>query len=365
VIADRCFTAEWIAEKRQVMPHCSDIALEKSIYALALLERLAGSGLRFMFKGGTCMLLHLAQLRRISVDVDIVCTDPLEQILRTLDRLAVPPRFIRWEEDERNPDRRPRRKHFRFYYHPLDAHNPEPFVLLDVVLEHVAHPFIEMKPVTASFVEAVDPPSVRVPTINGLLGDKLTAFAPETVGVKYKSNLAQQIIKQMFDVGVLVPLATELGHVGQAHEASFDAENGFRRNLFNRNQALDDSLRTAFRVSQLGLTGERAWSAVNRGILVAGIGAINPTLTHEEFSIEAARLPASRAALVAALLRSGGLSFAPYRYAPDRVAGLPRRLEGHYAVFNSLYETATEAFFNWHYVAALMRPLHEQGLFEL
>lgn len=303
------------------------------------------------------MLLHLRELRRISVDIDIVCAARMPEIRPILDQVARPPRFTRWDEDERNPDSRPKRKHFRFYYNSIDAGNLEPYVLLDIVLEHVPHPFTERKPVATPFVETTEPPRVEVPTINGLLGDKLTAFAPETVGVRYDDRLAQQIIKQMFDVGVLFPLVTDLVQVRRAHGSSFTAENRFRGNRFALNQALDDTLETAFRVSQLQLTNELAWVPQNRDILVAGIGAINPTLVNEEFTIDAARLPASRAALLAVLLRFGQLSLAPYRFSPNLAAGLPRGLEGRYAVLNPLRETATEAFFNWHHVTNLLRPL--------
>lgn len=361
MIANKCFTSEWIALKREEMPFCSDLAIEKSLHALALLERLAVSGLRFTFKGGTCMLLHLSQLRRISVDIDIVCIEGMPRITPILSQIGQQFPFIRWDEHERRLDRRPRRKHFRFFYRSMDPNNPEPFVFLDIVHEPVAHPFVEMKPVVASFIETVDPPCVEVPTLNGLLGDKLTAFAPETVGVRYHRQMDQQIIKQMFDVGELFPLSTDLSHVRTAHEASFNAENGFRQNRFTRNQALDDSIETAFRIGQLDLSGERAWNQVNRNILVSGISAINPTLVSDEYTLQSAKLSASRAAILGALLRMGQLSFAPYRYSPAQVAGLPRGLTGRYAVLNPLRETATEAYFNWHHVSNLLRPLDSLG----
>jgi hypothetical protein len=354
MIADKCFTYDWVANVRRMMPQTSETTIEKSIRALALLERLAVSNLRFVFKGGTCMMLHLQELRRLSVDIDIVCTEGMSRISPVLETISRQLPFTRWDEHKRNPDRRPTRKHFRFFYDSFVANNPEPFVLLDVVLEHVPHPQVERKSVKSPFVETVAPPEVTVPTLDGLLGDKLTAFAPGTVGIKYRSNLSQQIVKQMFDVGELFLVGTDLGHIRQGYEASFGAENGFRKKRYRINQALDDSSEAAFRVSQLDLVGEEFWNDGKRKMLLDGIAAINVTLCRETYTVDEARLSASRAALLAALLRagrSGPLAF--YRYVPERVHELPVTLDGRYDVLNPLREIATEAFHNWHQVAML------------
>jgi hypothetical protein len=354
MIDARCFTPEWVESVRRTMPRASPLAVEKSIHALALLERLAQSNLRFLFKGGTCMLLHLQQLRRLSVDIDIVYTDGLPGLVPVLEVIGGQRPFLRYTSDERNPDRRPRRKHFRFYYDSLDAGNPEPFVLLDVVHEQVQTPFIERKAVAVAFVETDAPPVVTVPTLNGLLGDKLTAFAPETVGVPYGPRSSQQIVKQMFDVGELLGVATDLGHVRQAHEAAFTAENGFRRNRFQLRQALDDSIKTAFHVSQLDLRGEQPWDSTKRRMLREGVAAINVTLLRESYTLADARVSASRAALLAALLRYGETGpLATYRFSPARLRQLPAALTGRYAVLNPLRETSPETFFHWSEVSRL------------
>ena len=91
------------------MPNASDVTIEKSIRALILLERLAASGLRFVFKGGTCMMLHMQDLRRLSVDIDIVCTEGMARIKPELDQIAQQAPFRPWNEHKRPPDRRPKR----------------------------------------------------------------------------------------------------------------------------------------------------------------------------------------------------------------------------------------------------------------
>jgi predicted nucleotidyltransferase component of viral defense system len=52
---------------------------------LALLEGLAQSGLSFVFKGGTALMLLLEQTKRLSIDIDIIIpqkTSGLEELLQ-------------------------------------------------------------------------------------------------------------------------------------------------------------------------------------------------------------------------------------------------------------------------------------------
>ena len=90
--------------------------MEKCIHALQLLGLLAESGLPFVFKGGTSMVLLLDRLRRLSIDIDIVSESPEAVDLDFLRRLAQDSRFVRVEEDDRGDHRLPHRRHFKFFY---------------------------------------------------------------------------------------------------------------------------------------------------------------------------------------------------------------------------------------------------------
>ena len=73
MISPESRTREWImfvSKKYRV----SDVALlEKTIRAFSLLEGLARSGCPFVFKGGSCLMLHFNTEKRLSVDIDIIC----------------------------------------------------------------------------------------------------------------------------------------------------------------------------------------------------------------------------------------------------------------------------------------------------
>lgn len=70
VLREKCFSKEWLDEQRQEMGRVDPGLFEKSIHALELVGLLAAKELPFSFKGGTCMLLLLENIRRLSIDVD-------------------------------------------------------------------------------------------------------------------------------------------------------------------------------------------------------------------------------------------------------------------------------------------------------
>lgn len=46
--------------------------MERAVYAFGLLEALAKVSMPFIFKGGTCLMLLMKHLRRLSTDIDII-----------------------------------------------------------------------------------------------------------------------------------------------------------------------------------------------------------------------------------------------------------------------------------------------------
>lgn len=55
------FTPDWIDRHRRQLGNCDPGILEKCVHALTLLGYLVESGLPFIFKGGTSLLLHIPQ----------------------------------------------------------------------------------------------------------------------------------------------------------------------------------------------------------------------------------------------------------------------------------------------------------------
>lgn len=153
MISRDCFTGAWQTRKRAELGGCDPVLLEKTIHAIALLDALAGRGLNFVFKGGTSLLLRLPRIRRLSIDADIECEETPEKLFRLLAEVASTSPFERFTEDDRGKDRVPARRHFKFYYTPLDSRNPAPFVLLDVVHERNLYPVIDQVSLPSAFIE--------------------------------------------------------------------------------------------------------------------------------------------------------------------------------------------------------------------
>ena len=76
-----------IKELKKENPAADIQLLEKTIGALYLVENLVRSGLDFIFKGGTSLVLLLNKLKRFSVDVDIITEESRERVQQCLQDL--------------------------------------------------------------------------------------------------------------------------------------------------------------------------------------------------------------------------------------------------------------------------------------
>ncbi len=210
MILDECFTDAFIVSKAGEDLEKKRI-YEKVIYAFYLLEKLAVSGIDFTFKGGTSLMLLLKEFSRFSVDIDLMMKSDLltkvtDKILKLSDH-----RFVKVEEDRRKPTEVVKR-HYKFFfqsiYQPKDNEDL-PFVLLDIVFDNLVYERSKKIKIDSRFVKTDNPyADVSVPSVDEMLGDKLTAFAPKTIGILYpqptdKYSKHIEIIKQLYDVSKL------------------------------------------------------------------------------------------------------------------------------------------------------------------
>ena len=239
-------------------------------------------------------------------------------------------------KDDRGEHRIPARRHFKFLYTPLDPNNPAPFVLLDVVHERNIYPVVERVPLQTAFIESEV--ALLVPTREGLLGDKLTAFGPNTTGVPLNERRSMQFMKQLFDIGELFDATSDLAAVRAAHAEIFQAENGYRGGKFTAEQALQDAFDTACCIAQVGLA--KAPKDGRCELLEAGRKQIECHLVGVRFRREEMKIAAAKAALLASVLRGGGTpEFASLRYDDTKLASLKNAtFDGPYAEVGRLKE---------------------------
>ena len=199
-------TIDWINKVSKENRNADKILVEKVIRALLLLEGLVKEKLPFTFKGGTALMLLMDSTKRLSIDIDIILPKSPDNLEEILDGVAKEQGFIRKELQHRSTKSKIKKEHYKFFYTPIHKSNKEEeYVLLDILCEEVNYESVKKIPIQSTFIPLKGKPLlVDIPSLEGLLGDKLTAFAPNTTGIPYfkkDDSMSMEIIKQLYDIG--------------------------------------------------------------------------------------------------------------------------------------------------------------------
>ena len=210
MISEKNFSKDWIYNICNLLKKGKNIAdpelTEKVINALYLLQCIKKVGLKFIFKGGTALLLLLNKVHRFSIDIDIIVEKDIDDsLLRKMfnDLISNSNIFYEFKGLNRVSVNKIRKAHFKFYYKSvLDGRSK--YILLDIVFE--SNPYIELieKDIACDLIHIEgETTKILMPSVDCILGDKLTAFAPNTTGIPYGINKESEIIKQLFDISIL------------------------------------------------------------------------------------------------------------------------------------------------------------------
>ena len=348
MISLKCFEKQWVLKQASEIGCRNPVMLQKTIVALQLLGHLAESGLPIQFKGGTSLLLRLNPIRRLSIDVDIVTQAKPEELLAALARVSKLAPLTGYEHDAQRDKELPPKKHFRFFY-PSAIEPKTDHVLLDVLFESQAAPYCEPVIINTPFITPEREVRVAVPTVNSLLGDKLTAFAPRTIGILYHPLRRTDIVKQLFDVGVLFDAATDLNVAAEAYAASHARQLVYRQAKFSLADTLNDSIEAGFLYCQLELRGG---TKTEQGLFLQdGVTALQNHLVNEPFHRDEARIAASKVACVAAWIQCqpAGVTIEQLRFQSDRVAELrDLQIQAPWTPLTRLKGGNAQAFHYWY-----------------
>jgi len=135
---------------------------------------------------------------------------------------------------------------------------------------------------------------VMIPTINSYVGDKLTAFAPKTIGIPYGKNKSMEIIKQLFDLGILFEHITSLKEISQIYKRVSKAEASYRDINSPMDVFLNDSINTSFLICQLDFRKSIRDNYTKE--LREGIRRINSHIVGGKYSLLNAKEDASKVA---------------------------------------------------------------------
>src|SRR5690606_1840495 len=144
-----------------------------------------------------------------------------------------------------------------------------------------------------------DPIMVMLPTCDAILGDKLTAFAPNTTGVPYGKGKEIEIIKQLYDISNLFDHVEDVAVIGEVFHKIAVVELAYRNMKGSPVEILEDILHTSLCIATRGRGGDGDFEELQRGIQ-----NIRNFIFAEPFHLEKAMLPAAKAAYLSALLKS-------------------------------------------------------------
>lgn len=305
MIKAHCFTKEWINgfKQQKHLKRINPPILEKMIHALSLLQQLKAHGLDFTFKGGTSLVLLLAKSRRFSVDIDIITTQSREEVEAILNKVVANSHFNKWElQDRRSYKEGVPKAHYEFDYES-SLNQSAHFVLLDILFEQTDYPRLLAAPIQSEWIESEDVLEVAVPSIESILGDKLTAFAPNTVGILYGKDKEQEIIKQLFDIGCLFDEAENVEEIALSFEKIGAKEINYRELEIGLTDILDDIFTTSILIAKRTKNTEEP-NKTRFTELTTGIRRFEGFLIAENFKIEDAILAAGKAAYLTKQLKN-------------------------------------------------------------
>lgn len=230
-IKNKEFLEETIRNLKKENPSADIQLLEKTIGALYLVESLANEGLEFIFKGGTSLVLLLNEIKRFSVDVDIITEENKEKVKEVIQNIIENQNlFTRCEENirENSASQRMELQHYKFFFNSA-TDNSEKYILLDVAYESNIYPRVIEKKIRNKKLCIESNLSVKVPSVESILGDKLTVLAPNTTGISYNSNKELELMKQLYDVDKLFNEAEDMTIVKESFINIANREIAYRK----------------------------------------------------------------------------------------------------------------------------------------
>ena len=309
-----------------------------------MVELLVESGCPFVWKGGTSLMLILGQqLHRLSIDVDIICP-PGTDITKYLEKFE-DYGFVSKEEEYREQRSTDIPKsHSKFHYQIAykSGMNRNEYILLDVLYEDTNYKKVNSLSLENPFVKwEGEPVKVNVPSADDILGDKLTAFAPNTSGIPYiKNGLNRnlEIIKQLYDVGRLFDAATDLDCIKTAYGRIVPVEMSYRNLPANSLLSLDDTIATAKCLATRGKSGIGDFEALQNGI-----NRLKSFMYLGKYYIEQASTDAAKAAYLAAVIKHNLPAFEKY----DNSKPLLKTEKKLPAIISKTVMLMPEAYFYW------------------
>jgi hypothetical protein len=236
--------------------------------------------------------------------------------------------------------------HYRFFYTPFADDVDESYILLD--LYHAKSPYaktvdVEIKsPILHTEGESL---MVTMPDAGCLLGDKLTAFAPTTIGIPLSAEPGKrpkrvEAIKQLYDVSLLFDRTGDIEEIRNTYFAVAAQEIAGRKLGISPRDVLADTLNYVYIIGTQGSFDKEAYDSIAKGYkdfakFVADL----------RFDENMAALAAAKAAYIATLILHEGTEILIYD--DDTDIGEWRIENPKHQNLNDYLYSNPEAFFYW------------------
>ena len=276
MISVKSFTKEWLSHVNKALDwkrHDDQLkTLEKAIAALYLLESLSQANMDFIFKGGTSLLLLLGKIHRLSIDIDVIVNKKNQNIENLFSGICDRNKlFFRYEKQEREKAKLSDIEHYKFYYHPFDNDTAESYILLDICyMENPYQKIISVEIVSDVIQTEGDNLRVITPDINSILADKLTAFAPDTIGVSLSAEPGHrpkrvEVIKQLYDISNLFDKADDIECIKATYQTIAEHEIKIKSLDITPEDTLKNSEYYAYLIGHAGQINEPVYTTISKG----------------------------------------------------------------------------------------------------
>lgn len=228
----------------------------RAVFALGLVEALSKVNMSFIFKGGSSLMLLFGTPKRLSTDVDIL-VEPDYDIEFYLNKASEIFPFKGIEESKRVTNKKISKKHFKITYTSTNS-DRDLTVLVDVVFSQNHYSKLVHAPISNDLLICEgENYFVDIPCAESLLADKLTAFAPHTIGIKFcnddfSNDKRLEVIKQFYDISCLFDVSKDYQLLKDTYEAIAEDEIRYRSLSIKPKDCLFDTFNSALSIVSNG-----------------------------------------------------------------------------------------------------------------
>lgn len=236
---EACFTKDHFEAHKGVAPA---YLCELVVHCLELVSQLAHRGLEFRFKGGNSLLVLLEDPQRFSIDVDIVTLASKEEITSKVDAVVRECRlFTRFEVRQHKTKPWLPMISYKLFFESCYQPAEESFVMLDAVLEPPPYAGVRKAVQCGPIYRSVH--EVELPSISGLIADKLLCIGPSTMGIPLGKKKEAQRLKHVFDVATLSRQHHDLAAVVKGLAGCMEQENRIQKSSWSLPDVVADTSR--------------------------------------------------------------------------------------------------------------------------